>query len=877
MRLSSLIIGGFGGLPSGLKLKFGPGLNLVLAPNESGKTTLGDLISGLFYGYGKRKGGVHPYEPWSGAETGAELLYELDDGRSWSLSRHLYPRREEIIWRGADGQELDPDRLVPGEAHLGQTRGVFGTVSRIRLDDLAGAFGGETPKEQRQTQSALLGFFFQEAATKGQVANPVELNQLWREQAAALYSSDRRRGAGDKALREALAQAKEDLAQAKALEAEAQASQAELQKVKADLQNLAQGRKEAAARLEQAQKEAARSLLDARRQKLAAEMAQLMASGLVDEASAARVRELEAGGKAARRAAGESRSRAASQENKAKEILQGRDPQVWETELEQAQKDLAGLEARQADLLNRERNLAEQARNLGEEWKQDADQLAELPEELPLELDRCIQEMTQAEQRVRTAQAVLDAQEIPPQALYSLWMPGLVAMLAGLGLAGVSILSGMWDALAWAGLVLGILGAGASAAGRWARSRMGQYQILKQNLEIAANQVRSLEERLKSICSAAQIAPGTRPPVLAEALGKARAWKLGLEELDQARQSLDDELRGLAGRFGLEPDGGMHALSAAIREQQGHLGQARQAQAEGARHTEQAMAHERDANGADDDLKQLMAGAGVQSPEEFWQAADRARKVKELGVVKAELDEQLESEPGRGPAMHPQQAEELVKQARSSLAELDREAAQLEQNRGRLAESLKRLQEQPGAAQIAERLSSLEEERQALARRHDSLLLAGELLEQAMDQYRLEAQPSLLKRAGEYLEHMTHGAYARLVSDLFQTKSNQPPQLSARGGEGLAERQAEVLSRGTRDQLYLCLRLALADEITQDSESLPLILDDPLVNFDDARLKAALEMLSQVAKKRQVILLTCHGEQAGLLDGLPYTRLSLRN
>ena len=61
-------------------------------------------------------------------------------------------------------------------------------------------------------------------------------------------------------------------------------------------------------------------------------------------------------------------------------------------------------------------------------------------------------------------------------------------------------------------------------------------------------------------------------------------------------------------------------------------------------------------------------------------------------------------------------------------------------------------------------------------------------------------------------------------------------------------------SDGTIDQLYLALRLAVAEELTPDS---PLILDDALVRFDDTRMQAALAILEELAKNRQVILFTC--------------------
>ena len=70
-------------------------------------------------------------------------------------------------------------------------------------------------------------------------------------------------------------------------------------------------------------------------------------------------------------------------------------------------------------------------------------------------------------------------------------------------------------------------------------------------------------------------------------------------------------------------------------------------------------------------------------------------------------------------------------------------------------------------------------------------------------------------------------------------------------------------SDGTVDQLYLALRLAVAEELTADA---PLILDDALVRFDDTRLQAALEILQQFAENKQVILFTCQKREKILLN-----------
>ena len=69
-------------------------------------------------------------------------------------------------------------------------------------------------------------------------------------------------------------------------------------------------------------------------------------------------------------------------------------------------------------------------------------------------------------------------------------------------------------------------------------------------------------------------------------------------------------------------------------------------------------------------------------------------------------------------------------------------------------------------------------------------------------------------------------------------------------------------SDGTVDQLYLSLRLAVAEALLPKG---PLVLDDALVRFDDKRLKAAMAILKDEAKARQVILFTCHDRESKLV------------
>ena len=66
------------------------------------------------------------------------------------------------------------------------------------------------------------------------------------------------------------------------------------------------------------------------------------------------------------------------------------------------------------------------------------------------------------------------------------------------------------------------------------------------------------------------------------------------------------------------------------------------------------------------------------------------------------------------------------------------------------------------------------------------------------------------------------------------------------------------MSDGTRDQLYFALRLAALELHLEQTQALPFIADDLFINYDDARAKAGLEALSNLARKTQVIFLSHH-------------------
>ena len=77
--------------------------------------------------------------------------------------------------------------------------------------------------------------------------------------------------------------------------------------------------------------------------------------------------------------------------------------------------------------------------------------------------------------------------------------------------------------------------------------------------------------------------------------------------------------------------------------------------------------------------------------------------------------------------------------------------------------------------------------------------------------------------------------------------------VGVRGTDG-PWREAALLSHGTAEQVYLLLRVALADQLTRPGEVCPLILDDPTPHFDATRTRAVLDLLLRISESRQVVM-----------------------
>jgi uncharacterized protein YhaN len=147
--------------------------------------------------------------------------------------------------------------------------------------------------------------------------------------------------------------------------------------------------------------------------------------------------------------------------------------------------------------------------------------------------------------------------------------------------------------------------------------------------------------------------------------------------------------------------------------------------------------------------------------------------------------------------------------------------------------------------------------------------LAAVVLERVVDGYRERHQGPVLSRASELFKRLTLGRFSKLQVGLEETRLEC---VEAEGGRGL---ELEELSRGTRFQLYLALKLASVEQYLKTAPPLPLVLDDVLVEWDNERAKVALSVLAEFSERVQILLFTHLGRDvdaaAELADGRIFT------
>ena len=157
-------------------------------------------------------------------------------------------------------------------------------------------------------------------------------------------------------------------------------------------------------------------------------------------------------------------------------------------------------------------------------------------------------------------------------------------------------------------------------------------------------------------------------------------------------------------------------------------------------------------------------------------------------------------------------------------------------------------------------IQAMNQRRGELEGEYEAIRLAMDTLNDANTTLQNRFSPELGRRAAEIFQALTDGRYSGVVLD-------RAFRLSAEPAGDSVYRDAQLLSAGASDQLYLAVRLAICELVLPEEHAAPIILDDALANFDDDRCAAALEWLKVEGRKRQILLFTCHSREAAFFAG----------
>ena len=264
---------------------------------------------------------------------------------------------------------------------------------------------------------------------------------------------------------------------------------------------------------------------------------------------------------------------------------------------------------------------------------------------------------------------------------------------------------------------------------------------------------------------------------------------------------------------------------------------------------------------AEEELTQLMAGAGTDDSEEFRRRARQHADRQELERQHSERRRGLERICGPGERFDAfclvlktadpdrLREESAHLQDRRSVIGSRRDA--LREERGGIDTELARLTSEEESSALRVRRHTLVEQLEEHAREWSRLTIAEELLSRTRQRFEQERQPSVIRHAQEFFSRVTGRRYNRLFAPIGEQSITVIDDAGA-------SKQPNELSRGTREQLYLALRFGLIREFGEHAERLPVVVDEALVNFDPGRAHLAAEAFADLSTTNQVLVFTCH-------------------
>jgi uncharacterized protein YhaN len=165
-------------------------------------------------------------------------------------------------------------------------------------------------------------------------------------------------------------------------------------------------------------------------------------------------------------------------------------------------------------------------------------------------------------------------------------------------------------------------------------------------------------------------------------------------------------------------------------------------------------------------------------------------------------------------------------------------------------------------SEVEEELVAIEEKIKKGEEDYKSLEIAAEIIKESFSEIQKSFGPRLNEAVRAVLEGITDGRYRDIkISEDFEIKVEDPLEHKIK--------EIDYLSGGTWEQIYFSLRMGIINLLFKEENSIPIILDDTFVMYDDNRLNKVLSYLHRLSKKHQIILFTCQKREVDLMKNLP--------
>ena len=868
MIIREIHIYGFGKFHDFRLENLGEGMRIFEGENEAGKTTLLHFLRYTLFGYPSRKTKKPQYEPLDGGKHGGRILIELQDGRKITVERMAGSKNG--VLRLFEGEKVieNPDywqRLTAG-ADLG----LYENIYAFSLEELSSLASLDQSGMQDRISNALLGL--KDLSLK-------DIEKELSEKAARIHQKNRRKSiiislakeyAG---LQEEIEKLRAGLPHYEALSAEIAGLEEETEEKERQKRKL----KEKAAFLERAMR--SRKHLN-RIREAEEQLSALPAYQGFPEKFAGEMKRIEVKLEEAAEGKRKLLNRMAELDEKRKRTEPDEKIIAMEAAIRALLRETGKYEVLLKEITEFERMWTEHEFEI-ERFLKDNDL------HIPANELSSITGLETLKNRIRAMESAIRNKELrlaasggEKKAVLSgkrglLLLTALLLMATGLSIIVATDYDLAGSALTGLSTFFFILSVRATAEGRNSRSERLEGEIAKLRAELAG----MLENAGLPATMTAHDALE-----LINNLEKERDKQVALLR----RKKETAEKRNFAGRFeekvkelakdltGSDPLALLDALVEKLEEAKEALKERENTDKELALVRNELLLLQDKIEALAREEEELLARCGAGSRMDFWAILEKdkeaghwlgeeknARAALRDEVGEQNLDKVREYLEKNTPA----QIESRLRETTELLERVEEEIKRLNTEKGYKESERKHLASADSLNTALSRQNNLQTRIRELRSEWLSYEMALKVLSDVKAEYEKEKQPMVIRYASAFFKRITKGAYPQISVPVGESEFMV---IDHRGGrKSIAE-----LSRGTREQLLISIRLGLIAEYEEHSEALPVVMDDVMVNFDPERAGQTAAILQEFAGKRQILYFTCHPATHRLFPGAGIHSLS---